>query len=170
MTRYEFLKDMGFKGGALMAVLASCTSEEDAITQALVLKPATNTPVVVGQPTGTTGIVANATTAQVNAVTSPLYTLDLAAASNAALLKVGGYVIVNAEIVVGLVANNKLAAASRTCTHEPRKKVVLQGTEFYCQEHGARFSTEGKGLNSLGNNGITTYKVLSDGKKLVITR
>jgi len=36
-SRYEFLRKMGFQGGALMAVLASCTHEGDAVLDSLIV-------------------------------------------------------------------------------------------------------------------------------------
>jgi nitrite reductase/ring-hydroxylating ferredoxin subunit len=162
MTRYHFLKSLGFTGGALMAILTSCTKEEDYITSAIYLKPN------IGEnPVDTNIETSNATTEFVNSIKSPKVKLDLTLAANANLIKVGGYLVSN-NIVIALLKAGTYAAVTRTCTHEPKNQVIYLSGEFYCTAHGARFSTVGKGLNSLGSKGITTYKVASDGKTLVV--
>ena len=53
MTRYEFLKSMGFKGAALMAVMSSCIREEDTYIEALTVTPTTGTTVTTPPVTTT---------------------------------------------------------------------------------------------------------------------
>jgi nitrite reductase/ring-hydroxylating ferredoxin subunit len=100
--------------------------------------------------------------------TKDLLTLDLTLSANAALLKVGGY-IRQSNIVVALVAANTYAAVTQTCSHEGQKQVIYQSGEFYCQSHGARFTTAGVGLNSNGRGGLTVYKTSLVGNILHIT-
>lgn len=85
------------------------------------------------------------------------FTLDLTATANATLKNSGGYVVMNG-LVVARTSSGTYVAASHTCTHEGSQKVIFSAGEFYCTEHGARFSTTGQGLNSYGSNGLTVYK------------
>ncbi len=100
--------------------------------------------------------------------TKDLLTLDLTLSANAALLKVGGY-IRQSNIVIALVAANTYAAVTQTCSHEGQKQVIYQSGEFYCQSHGARFTTSGVGLNSNGRGGLTVFKTSLVGNILHIT-
>lgn len=97
-----------------------------------------------------------------------LLTLDLSLSANAALLKVGGYIRQN-NIVVALISANTYAAVTQICSHEGQKQVIYQSGEFYCQSHGARFSTVGVGLNANGRGGLTVYKTSLVGNILHIT-
>lgn len=162
MTRYEFLKSMGFKGGALMALMTSCIREEDMYINALTEKAASTT---VTPPVTTTP--GTGTTTDLSTIKNPLLTLDLTTTANAALKTVGGYLI-KSGIVVAQVSAGVYVSATQTCSHEPKKKVIFNKTEFYCTDHGARFDLNGKGLNSFGSKGITVYKVATDGKTLVV--
>jgi cytochrome b6-f complex iron-sulfur subunit len=100
--------------------------------------------------------------------TKDLLTLDLSLTANSALLKVGGY-IRQSNIVVALVAANTYVAVTQICSHEGQKQVIYQSGEFYCQSHGARFSTSGIGLNANGSGGLTVYKTSLVGTILHIT-
>ena len=93
--------------------------------------------------------------------------IDLGDPANAALLEAGGYVIVG-NIVVANIGNGAYAAVTRICSHEGQKRVVYQNGEFYCPAHGARYNTSGKGLNSTGSRGLTTYTVTKSGNTLTI--
>ncbi|WP_044171952.1 Rieske (2Fe-2S) protein [Flectobacillus major] len=95
------------------------------------------------------------------------FTLDLAATSNASLANSGGYVISNG-VVVARTSQGTYVAATNTCSHEAKKKVIFSNGEFYCTEHGARYSTTGTGLNSYGANGLTVYKTELTGTSLRI--
>lgn len=164
MNRYQFLKSMGFRGAALMAVMTSCIREEDTYINALTETPAAAaaTPVTATPVTATPG-----TTTDVSSIKNPLLTLDLNAAANASLKTVGGY-IAKSGIVVAQTSAGNYAAVTQTCSHEPKKKIIFNKTEFYCTDHGARFDLTGKGLNSFGSKGLTVYKVAVSGTTLVV--
>ncbi|PAC32820.1 hypothetical protein BWI92_03020 [Flectobacillus sp. BAB-3569] len=76
--------------------------------------------------------------------------------------------IVN-SIVVARTAQNTYVAATQTCSHEPKKKVTFVNGEFFCSEHGARYSTTGVGLNSYGAKGLAVYTVTVNGNTLEIS-
>jgi nitrite reductase/ring-hydroxylating ferredoxin subunit len=159
MNRYQFLKSMGFRGAALMAVMTSCIREEDTYIDALVEKPTDTTPTPVTTTPGTT--------TDLSTIKNPLLTLDLGATANASLKTVGGY-IAKSGIVVAQTSAGNYAAVTQTCSHEPKKKIIFNKTEFYCTDHGARFDLTGKGLNSFGSKGLTVYKVAVSGTTLVV--
>ena len=172
MTRYEFLKSMGFKGSALMALMTSCIREEDTYINALTEKaiastPATPTPPVTTPGTGTGSGTPTGNGTDLSTIKNRLLTLDLTQAAYAALLSAGGYVAVSG-IVVAQVSAGVYVAATQTCSHKPRNRIIFNRTEFYCTDHGARFDLSGNGLNSLGSRGIAVYKVATDGKTLVV--
>ena len=166
MTRYDFLKSMGFTGAALMAALTGCVREEDTIVNALTVSP---TPTSSTQPGSSTTTPASSTTAanptDLSKITNRLLTINLS--TTTALKTVGGYVA-QSGIVVAQVSAGVYVAVTQTCTHEPKKQVIFNKTEFYCTAHGARFDLTGKGLNSFGSRGITVYKTATDGTTLVV--
>ncbi|OEK00889.1 hypothetical protein BFP97_04910 [Roseivirga sp. 4D4] len=94
------------------------------------------------------------------------FTLDLNAAGNSNLSNNGGYVIVNNQVVVARTTGGEYVAATRTCSHDPRKEVILRNGEWYCTAHGARFRLDGAGLNGNGRNGLTIYNTQLDGNML----
>jgi nitrite reductase/ring-hydroxylating ferredoxin subunit len=164
ISRKEFLMKMGFSGASLMAVLASCVNKEDTYVNALTLTEAQTAPpttTTTTTSTGTTTTTSTGTTVSTgtasNAPASFIVKVDLSASGNAALKTVGGYVI-QSSIVVAQVAKGVYAAATQTCSHEPKKKVIFSNGEFFCTDHGARFDLNGKGLNSNGSRGLATYK------------
>jgi nitrite reductase/ring-hydroxylating ferredoxin subunit len=167
MTRYEFLKSMGFTGAALMAALTSCVQESDTYYPAAkiggdgtLVEPVTTTPVTT--PTvPATGIT------DISKITNPLAKVDITATSTSKLKTVGGYVIVN-NIVIAQVSAGAYAAVTNLCTHEPKRKVIYSGGEFYCTDHGARFDLTGTPLNQVTRTAITAYKVATDGKTVVV--
>ncbi len=161
MNRYDFLKSIGFRGAALMAVMTSCVSEEDTFIEAAVYDP--NKKVVTG-----TGNSINVSTPELLVIKNQLLNLKLSDATNASLLKIGGY-IRKSNIVVAQVSENSFAAVTQLCTHEPKKDVIFNKNEFYCTAHGAKFTLAGKGLNDTGRKGIQAYKVYTDGISLVVT-
>ncbi|MCA0231133.1 MAG: Rieske 2Fe-2S domain-containing protein [Bacteroidetes bacterium] len=168
-SRYQFLKSMGFKGAALMALMTSCIREEDTYVEALSVNPNSSTGTSTGTGTGTgssTGSTTGATT-DLSTITNRLLTIDLTATANAALKTVGGY-LVKSGIVVAQSSAGVYVAATQTCTHEPKKKIIFNKTEYYCTDHGARFDLKGKGLNSFGSKGLTVYKTATDGTTLVV--
>jgi nitrite reductase/ring-hydroxylating ferredoxin subunit len=185
-SRYEFLRKMGFSGGALMAVLGSCTVKKDAVLDSLIVNSkgqpvvsldSTTASTTTVPPTstigsGTSGSTTNlsglVTTEQLNTISSFIVKVDLTAAATVGLKNAGGYVIVNGSVVVANVANGQYVAAQNLCTHQPRQRIIFNNSEFYCTDHGARFTLSGAGLNTLGSRGLTVYRTANDGKTLVV--
>ena len=207
-SRYEFLRKMGFQGGALMAVLASCTHEGDAVLETLIVNKngetvssldstktssastsgstsggttsggatsggttsgGTNTGgTTSGGATSTTLPFGNVTTAELAKVSNPLAKLDLTLSSSSALANTGGYITVNNAIVIGRAASGDYVAASNLCTHEPKRRVIFNKTEYFCTDHGARFSLTGANLNTIARSPLTVYKTANDGKTLIV--
>ena len=169
MTRYDFLKSIGFTGAALMAAMTGCVHESDTVVDALTLAgPQSGT--VTAPISGTTTTPATSTTTggiDLSTIKNRLLTIGLSGSAATALKTVGGY-IVQSGIVVAQVSAGVYAAVTQTCSHEPRKNIVFNKTEFYCTVHGARFDLTGKGKNSFGSRGITAYKTATDGKTLVV--
>lgn len=166
MTRFDFLKSLGFTGAALMAAMTSCIREEDTIVDALTLPGPQST--TVTPPTTTTSTTPGTGT-DLSTITNRLLTIDLNSAAATALKKTGGY-ITQAGIVVAQVSAGVYAAVTQTCSHQPRNGIIFNQSEFYCTVHGARFDLAGKGKNSLGSRGISVYKTATDGKTLVVYR
>ena len=160
MTRYEFLKSMGFTGAALMAALTSCVKQEDTYIPVTPINLNTTT-------TPTVPVTPVTPTSNLNSITNPLLKIDLA---TSALKTVGAYVI-QSNIVVAQVSAGAYAAVTNLCTHEPKRKVIYDksSTQFYCTDHGATFDLKGVPLpNSITNRPITAYQVATDGKTLVV--
>ncbi len=187
MNRIEFLKTAGFKGAALFALLTSCTKDKDSYIEALTVDSngnsiinsnSTNASSNTGTGSSTSGTTTSTntttnksgtiTTTELNAIKNYLAKIELSASTSAALKTVGGYITINNAIVLAQSTAGVYVAATKTCTHEPKKKIIFNKTEFYCTDHGARFSLEGKGLNSLGSKGLTIYKTATDGISVVI--
>ena len=169
MTRYEFLKSIGFTGAALMAALASCVHPEDTVVDALTLA-ATQSGTATTPGSGTTTAPSTTTTGSsvdLSTIKNRLLMLDLSSSAAAALKNVGGY-ITQSGIVVAQVSAGVYVAVTQTCSHEPKKAIIFNKTEFYCTQHGARFDLTGKGKNSFGSRGIAVYKVATDGKTLIV--
>jgi cytochrome b6-f complex iron-sulfur subunit len=141
LDRHEFLKALGLRGAALLAVyctgqsLTACGSGSDSST--------TPTPIPAG------GI-----------------TVDLTSPANAALLTVGGY-IVTKDVVVANTSKGYVAVTV-VCTHNGNKNILLRQDQFLCTVHGAQFDLNGKGLNALGSGGLKTYTVTKAGNVLTI--
>jgi nitrite reductase/ring-hydroxylating ferredoxin subunit len=160
MTRYEFLKSMGFTGAALMAALTSCVNQED--TYVPVTRIDLN-----ATPVSTVPVTPITPTSNLNSITNPLLKIDLA---TSAIKTVGAYII-QSNIVVAQVNAGTYAAVTNLCSHEPKRKVVYDknATQFYCTDHGATFDLKGVPLpNSITNRSITAYQVATDGKTLVV--
>jgi nitrite reductase/ring-hydroxylating ferredoxin subunit len=160
MTRYEFLKSMGFTGAALLAALTSCVKPEDTYVPVTRIDlNATTTPTVPVTPV--------TPTSNLNSIANPLLKIDLA---TSAIKTVGAYII-QSNIVVAQVSAGTYAAVTNLCSHEPKRKVVYDknATQFYCTDHGATFDLKGVPLpNSITNRSITAYQVATDGKTLVV--
>ncbi|WP_080056224.1 Rieske 2Fe-2S domain-containing protein [Spirosoma aerolatum] len=170
MTRLEFLKSMGFTGSALMALLTSCVHEEDTVVNALSLSgTTTTTPSTTTTGTSNSTVTSGTTTngTDLISIKNRLLTIDLTSSAASALKTVGGYITQNG-IVVAQSTAGVYVAATQTCSHEPKKAIMFNKTEYYCTQHGARFDLTGKGKNSFGSKGITVYKTATDGKTLVV--
>jgi nitrite reductase/ring-hydroxylating ferredoxin subunit len=173
-SRYQFLKAVGFTGPALMAVLSSCTQNEDFNVDSLVLNSsgetvpdlsstvASNTPTAPISPTTPTTPITPGTT--VNALAK----IDLTSSAASNLKNPGGYIIVSNMYVVGKTSNGDYVAASNLCTHEPKRRIILNKTEFYCTDHGARFSLTGQTLTTIARTNLTVYKTAVDGNILTV--
>jgi nitrite reductase/ring-hydroxylating ferredoxin subunit len=96
------------------------------------------------------------------------FTVDLSAASSSALMNSGGYIIKN-NTVVAKDLNGNYVAATNICSHEQKRKVIFQNGEYYCTEHGARFSLSGSGLNGNGSGGLSIFKTSLEGTMLTIS-
>ena len=169
-----------------MAVLGSCTVKKDAVLDSLIVNSkgqpvvsldsttasATTVPPTTTIGSGTTGSTTNlsglVTTDQLNTIKTFIVKVDLTASAATALKNDGGYVIVNGSVVVANVTGGQYVAAQNLCTHQPRPNIIFNRTEYYCTDHGARFSLTGAGLNSLGSRGLTVYRTANDGKTLVV--
>lgn len=203
MTRYQFLKSVGFTGGSLMALL-SCVKNEDTYVEALTQNPdgttstagsstTTNTGSTTGSSTSGTGTSTSGTssstsgstgstttsatgadkslfitTTELNKITGVKATIDLNASTYTKLKTMGGYVVIDNTYVLALSKTGKYIAATVTCSHEPKKRIIYSNEEWYCTDHGARFSLTGTGLNQKANRGLTIYKVATDGNTVVI--
>ncbi len=157
MTRYEFLKSMGFTGAALMGALTSCVNQEDTYVPVTRIDASTVTPAPVVPVPATP-------TSNISSITNPILKIDL---TTSAIKNVGAYII-QSNIVVAQVSAGAYAAVTNLCSHEPKRQVIFSQGEFYCTAHGARFDLNGGALNSTARGGITAYKVATDGKTLVV--
>jgi cytochrome b6-f complex iron-sulfur subunit len=138
ISRNEFLKNLGFKGAALMAVygvseaLSSCKNESGMITpQADV-------------------------------------TIDLNLTANAALKNIGGYLVLTTNNIVVARTSAGYVAVTLICSHEQQKQITFKNNEFYCTAHGARYNTVGGGLNTEAKNGLRTYPTTLNANILTI--
>jgi len=104
---------------------------------------------------------------QVNPISSGDTSTGLDLTKYPALAKSGGYVIWNNVVVAN--ANGSYIAATLICSHEGKKEITFRNGEWYCTAHGARFDTQGKGLNKEGTKGLTIYKTTLSGTILTIS-
>jgi len=193
-SRYEFLKTIGFKGSALMAVLGSCTTKTDSVLNSLIvnkkgeivagldsLKAAPIPVLSINNPAGgssgitsgsgsgaTTNLSGIVTTTELNTITDFIVKVDLTGTSASTLKNQGGFIIANGTVVIASLGSGQFVAAQNLCTHQPRQRIIYNQNEFYCTDHGARFTINGQGLNSLGSRGLTIYRTANDGKTLVV--
>lgn len=140
ISRFQFLKNLGFSGASLMAVYCGVTmtscKNESSVT-----------------PTPTGGI-----------------TFDLTNAANKSLLTKGGFVVDKTNnIVVALSNENKYIAVTLICSHEQQKEIVYQTNKWFCNAHQAQFDNTGAGLNSNGKKGLKTYTVTQSGNVLTVS-
>ncbi|WP_310588734.1 Rieske 2Fe-2S domain-containing protein [Larkinella rosea] len=141
--------------------MTSCIREEDTMVDALTIPGAQTAP--PSSPVSNT--TATSSAVDLSKITNRLLTIDLN--STTALKTVGGY-ISRSGIVVAQVSAGVYIAVTQTCSHEPRKNIIFNKTEFYCTVHGARFDLIGKGKNSFGSRGLSVYKTATDGLTLVV--
>lgn len=144
MNRLEFLKSLGLKGASLFAVYCAASGLSSCVNESM-------------DPTLPPGTGGNADE----------LLLDLNSTSYSKLNTVGNYVIVN-SIVIARISASAFAAVTQVCSHEGKRKVYFRSGEFYCPEHGARFDTSGKGLNSTGSRGLRTYPTELTGTTLKV--
>lgn len=93
------------------------------------------------------------------------FELDLDDSANAAILVNGGYLIKN-QVVVARDNNGDYVAATQRCSHENKNRIILKNDQWYCPEHGAKFSLNGTGLNSDAKRGLTIYNTTLNGSIL----
>jgi nitrite reductase/ring-hydroxylating ferredoxin subunit len=167
MTRYEFLKSMGFTGAALMTALTSCVKESDTYYPApkiggdgVLVEPPSSTPVV-------TPTVPATNITDISKITNSLLKIDISTTSTSKLKTVGGYVVQN-NIVVAQVSAGAFVAVTNLCTHEPKRQIIYSGGEFYCTAHGATFNLKGTPVNQVSRSSISVYQVATDGKTVVV--
>jgi nitrite reductase/ring-hydroxylating ferredoxin subunit len=72
------------------------------------------------------------------------------------------------SVVIASLGSGQFVAAQNLCTHQPRQRIIFNQNEFYCTDHGARFTINGQGMNSLGSRGLNIYRTANDGKTLVV--
>lgn len=145
MNRMEFLKSLGLKGASLFAVYCAASSLTSCINESM--DPNLNPGTGAGDPN--------------------VLSLDLSSSAYSDLNTVGNYVIVN-RIVIARISETAFAAVTQVCSHEGKRKVYFRSGEFYCPEHGARFDTSGKGLNSKGSKGLKAYQTEFSGTLLKV--
>lgn len=87
------------------------------------------------------------------------FTLDLTLAANAALLTDGGFVYKNGVIVVCLsTSTQNYTAVSQRCTHQGTMIVYQPANgNFYCSNHGSRFSVAGTVVNGPASSPLRRY-------------
>jgi len=139
ISRHQFLRNLGLQGAALMAVYCAGHTLTGCSKGAGVTPSPLNGPI----------------------------TVDLTSSANAALLKQGGYIVTNSVVVAN--TSKGYVAVTVVCSHEGERRIALVNDEFYCSAHGARYDLNGKGLNSNGSRGLTTYTVTQSGNTLTIS-
>jgi cytochrome b6-f complex iron-sulfur subunit len=85
------------------------------------------------------------------------FTLDLTESTNASLNNVGGSVTKNG-IIVARFSTTEFVAVSVACTHQGTP-VTYRNTQkdFYCSNHGSRFSTAGAVIQGPANRPLKQY-------------
>ena len=95
------------------------------------------------------------------------FTLDLTAASNAALNNTGGSIVKDGVIVIALGGGN-YSAFQAACPHAGTT-VNYQGSGFRCPNHGATFDTNGKRTGGPANSDLKRFTVVVTGTNLTVT-
>ncbi|MFN4144373.1 MAG: ubiquinol-cytochrome c reductase iron-sulfur subunit [Runella sp.] len=159
IKRGEFLRELGLSSGALMAfycmgtTLTACSSGSNDPT------PTPTTP--------TSGITGNADASR-GAVN---FTLDLNNNAFATLKNEGGFVVVG-SVIVANTRGRAYVALSRACTHQGTTvEFRLAQNDFFCNNHGSRFGTNGAVLTGPATTGLRVYRVQlsTDGNNLTVT-
>lgn len=96
------------------------------------------------------------------------FEIDLEDPQFASLKTTGGFVVINSQVVVARTLADDYVAATRVCSHEPRRAIRFRNEEWYCPEHGARFSLSGQGLNNRGRSGLKIYQTSLNGNMLSV--
>jgi len=139
INRNAFLKNLGLKGAALVAVYCGANS-----------------------------LTSCQNDSAVTPLTSDI-TLDLNDSKYAALKANNGYVVLSSQnVVVARTGTNTYVAVTLICSHEQKREITYRSGEFYCTAHGARFDNAGKGLNTEGKKGLTVYTTSLSGTTLTI--
>ena len=94
--------------------------------------------------------------------------LDLADPQYASLLTKGNYIVIDKSVVVARTTDGEYVAATVVCSHEDKKKIILNNDEWFCTDHDARFSLSGEGLNSKGSKGLAIYNTSLNGDILTV--
>ena len=156
MTRYEFLKSLGFTGAALMAALTSCVKEEDTYVPVTRIDANSVTPLAP--------VVPATPTSNISSITNPILKIDLATST----IKTVGSYLIQSNIVVAQVSAGAYVAVTNLCTHEPKRQVYYSDGSFFCSAHGAQFNLSGSPVNNVARTAIKLYQVATDGKTLVV--
>ena len=130
MERKEFMKSIG-QGAALtltFSCLSGCLEAENGMADQVLIPDA-------------------------NGV---LFSIDLNSSEGQTLKIPGDYIIKN-TVVIAVNQQWKYVAATQVCSHKTLKQVIFRNDEFYCKEHGARFTQQGVGLNSDASKGLLIY-------------
>jgi cytochrome b6-f complex iron-sulfur subunit len=96
------------------------------------------------------------------------FNLDLSSSTNTALNTNGGYIYSNG-IIVARTTSGSYLAVSQICRHEDNKVIYLANqNQFYCQRHGATYSSTGVSAGIETNLPLTNYKTQLTGTTLRI--
>ncbi len=100
------------------------------------------------------------------------FTIDLAAPANARLNDPAfGYVYgAGNKVIVAKTASGSYVALAASCTHQGTTVEFQSGpNNFFCPNHGSRFSTNGNALNGPASSPLQVYTVVQTGNTLRIT-
>lgn len=95
------------------------------------------------------------------------FTIDLT--QTPALDNPGGFIYRNGVIIAKTTAGN-LIAVSQSCTHQGGNVAYRSANnDFYCSNHGARFSTGGSVLQGPATRPLKQYSVSVNGNSVRVT-
>ena len=93
-------------------------------------------------------------------------TVDLNAASSAALSAPGGFIYSNG-IIIAQTPAGKYIAVSQACTHQGVTVTYDSSAEhFYCAAHGSVFSDSGAVVNGPANKNLQQFNTTLTGSSL----